>query len=276
MLRPELLARHVRTERWPAGPATTRWVENYWALRWSLPDNVSYSSQTLPHPACSLTVERGEHARPEVAATGTQVVVTGVVTSRFEVDIRGRGWVFGVKFRPGGLVALTGVGPARAWADRTLPAAGIVPDEVVTALAGLDADGDPDEWVATTEAALGGIPHPVDDRYGALLAIISDILADRQLVSVAQVEQRHHVTGRTLQRWFMHYVGVGPKWVLARYRMHDVVTAIDGGYAGPLTELAHRYGWYDQSHFTRDFTTLVGIPPSRYRDERAGRTHAQR
>ena len=87
-------------------------------------------------------------------------------------------------------------------------------------------------WLATTEAALGGIPHRVDDRYGALLAIVSDMLADRELVSVAQVEQRHHVTSRTLQRWFMHYVGVGPKWVLARYRMHDVVTAIDGGYAG--------------------------------------------
>ena len=156
---------------------------------------------------------------------------------------------------------------------RQLPAAGIVPDEVVAALAGLDADGDPGGWLATTEAALGGIPHRVDDRYGALLAIVSDMLADRELVSVAQVEQRHHVTSRTLQRWFMHYVGVGPKWVLARYRMHDVVTAIDGGYAGSLTELAHRHGWYDQSHFTRDFTTLVGIPPSRYRDERASRTH---
>ena len=35
-----------------------------------------------------------------------------MVTSRFDVDIRGSGWVFGVKFRPGGLVALTGVGPA--------------------------------------------------------------------------------------------------------------------------------------------------------------------
>ncbi|HQH91504.1 MAG TPA: hypothetical protein PLZ83_14205, partial [Dermatophilaceae bacterium] len=40
-----------------------------------------------------------------------------------------------------------------------------------------------------------------------------------------------------------------------------------------LTELAHRYGWYDQPHFTRDFTTLVGIPPSRYRDERTSRIH---
>ncbi len=59
-----------------------------------------------------------------------------MVTSRFDVDIRGSGWVFGVKFRPGGLVALTGVGPARAWADRTLPAAGIVPDDV--AVCGFD------------------------------------------------------------------------------------------------------------------------------------------
>jgi len=54
--------------------------------------------------------------------------------------------------------------------------------------------------------------------------------------------------------------------VLARYRMHDVVSTIDAGYDGTLTDLAHQFGWYDQAHFTRDFTALVGVPPGSYRD----------
>ena len=64
------------------------------------------------------------------------------------------------------------------------------------------------------------------------------MLDDRSLVAVAEVEERHGVSVRTLQRHFTHYVGVGPKWVLARYRMHDAVAELDGGYAGSLTELA--------------------------------------
>jgi AraC-like DNA-binding protein len=47
--------------------------------------------------------------------------------------------------------------------------------------------------------------------------------------------------------------------------MHDVVTDLDEGYTGPLSDLALRYGWYDQAHFTRDFTELVGVTPGQYR-----------
>jgi AraC-like DNA-binding protein len=47
--------------------------------------------------------------------------------------------------------------------------------------------------------------------------------------------------------------------------MHDAVAAIDAGYTGSLTELAHEHGWYDQAHFIRDFTALVGVTPGQYR-----------
>ncbi len=94
------------------------------------------------------------------------------------------------------------------------------------------------------------------------------MLEDRSIVAVSEIEERHGVSARTLQRDFLHYIGAGPKWVLGRYRMHDVVADLDGGYDGSLTDLALRHGWYDQAHFTRDFTALVGVPPSRYRGQK--------
>ena len=53
--------------------------------------------------------------------------------------------------------------------------------------------------------------------------------------------------------------------MLARYRMRDVVSVLDDGDDGTLTDLAHRFGWCDQAHFTRDVTALVGVTPGRYR-----------
>ena len=90
------------------------------------------------------------------------------------------------------------------------------------------------------------------------------MLADRSLLRVAQVEEQCGVGTRTLQRLFERYVGVSPKWVLSRYRMHDVVTDLDAGYGGSLADLAAKYGWFDQAHFTREFTDLVGVPPGSY------------
>ena len=90
------------------------------------------------------------------------------------------------------------------------------------------------------------------------------MLDDRSLLKVAQVEEKCGVGTRSLQRLFERYVGVSPKWVLSRYRMHDVVTDLDAGYGGSLADLAAKYGWFDQAHFTREFTDLVGVPPSAY------------
>ena len=268
ILRPEQLAEYVQVRRWPAGARVSRWVENHWSLAWDLPVGASFASEVLPHPTCSLTVERGDHPRPELA--GEEVVITGVVTRRFDVEIRGSGRVAGLRFRPGGLAALTGQS-ARGWTDRTVAAAEVVPGGIGEALAALDLDrnhGELETAMADVEAAfpdgpVGGVLGSA--RYDRVLRIVTDMLEDRSIVAVSEIEERHGVSARTLQRDFLHYIGAGPKWVLGRYRMHDVVEDLDGGYDGSLTDLALRHGWYDQAHFTRDFTGLVGVPPSRYR-----------
>lgn len=269
ILRPDQLAEFVQVRRWPVSPRVLHWVENHWSLRWDVPAGRWFDSEVIPHPTCSFTVERGDHPRPETE--GEEVVITGVTTRRFTVVVRGHGRVAGLRFRPGGLAALTGAS-ARAWTDRTLPAAGVVPQAIVDALADIDLDGD-DASVADgtrkVEDAFPPTPEVPEARYARVLEIVADMLADHALVSVGDLERRHHLSARTLQRDFLDLVGVGPKWVLGRYRMHDVVDALDGGYDGSLTVLAARFGWYDQAHFTRDFTALVGLPPNRYRRERS-------
>ena len=264
VLRPDEFARHVRLERVPAGTAVEQWVENHWSLAWDLPEGRSFTSEVLPHPTCSLTVELGSHPRPGLPL-GEVVAVTGVCTRRFDVEVRGTGRVLGVRFRPGGLSALTGVA-ASVWGDRSVPARGLLPDDLVAALGDPSLVAQPQAWREVAEAGLSRLSRGPDDRYRALLGIVADMLADRTLLTVAQVADRHATTVRSLQRLFTQYVGVGPKWVLARYRMHDVVDALDAGYDGALSDLAHEYGWYDQAHFTRDFTALVGVPPGRYRN----------
>lgn len=271
VLRPEGLAAHTVLHRYACVPALEPWVENYWTLRWDLPPGSVHQNQTLPHPACTLSVERGR-TRPEVGSD--PVVVTGVVTRRFDVTVSGQAWVFAAKFRPGGLAALTGHS-ARDLRDRVDVAATWFPAAVVTALRELDDATTDRDCVASFDRSLTRLDPGPDPHYTRLLAVIEDMLADRDIVRVGQVAQRHHVSERTLQRIFDHYVGVSPKWVLARYRMHDAVADLDAGYDGHLADLAASLGWYDQAHFTRDFVELVGEPPHRYRARGDGGTGAR-
>jgi AraC-like DNA-binding protein len=248
--------------RLPPAPDLAPWVENHWVLRWDLPEGVRFPSQVLPHPTCNLTVERGVR-RPE--APPAAVLVTGPVTRRFDVETTGRGWVWGVRFRPGGFPALAGLHAARL-AERTVAARDLLPPDVVGALDALHDTGAPAEADRTrVEGALRPLVTEPDPEHELVLALVAEMLADRTLVRVAQVTERHGLSARRLQRLFARYLGVGPKWVLARYRMHDVVAALDAGHEGSLADLAAEHGWYDQAHFTRDFAALVGVTPARYR-----------
>ena len=102
-----------------------------------------------------------------------------------------------------------------------------------------------------------------------MLAVVRDIQDDPALTSVELAARRHAMSVRSLQRLFRRYVGVGPKWVLQRARLHDAVDRIDTGRASDLASLAVELGWFDQAHFTRDFSALVGQSPAAYAARRS-------
>ena len=246
----------------PAGPAVADFVERYWSVCWSTDQPVR--REVLSHPAFHLTVtttvdETGHSFRAEVR---------GVVTQTFAVDLHGRGRVVGAKFRPGGCTALTGR-PASAFTDRRVPLGDLVPPQAVDRLLArvAAAPDDPDVAVAALDELISGlVPPQTPAAYPLLLAVVADMLADHTLSRVEDVAARHGLSMRGLQRLFRRFVGVGPKWVLQRYRLHDAVTAIDSdpGVMADLAGLAASLGWWDQSHFTRDFTAAVGVSPHAY------------
>jgi AraC-like DNA-binding protein len=59
-------------------------------------------------------------------------------------------------------------------------------------------------------------------------------------------------------------VGVGPKWVINRYRLHEVVERLQESADISFTELAIDLKYFDQAHFIRDFRRFVGCPPAAY------------
>lgn len=81
---------------------------------------------------------------------------------------------------------------------------------------------------------------------------------------VQELAARHGVVPHTLQRLFRRYVGVGPKWVLQRYRMHEAAERMLIDPDVDLARLALELGYADQAHFGNDFHARTGRTPAAY------------
>lgn len=256
VLRPERLAAHLTFHEVEPTPATSYWIERIWSVTWNLDEATTTS--IVPHPATSLTVERGGGHR--AGRRGDGVWVTGVVTKRFDVRHEGSGGVVGVKFHPGGFTALTGIS-ASTFKDVVVRADAVLDGADVLAELPLDSEGARDALCAYVE----GWDAPSDASFDLVRAVL-ERLADPEVTRVDELAESFGWSTRTLQRLLGRYVGFGPKWLLRRQRLHDAVATIDAGFDESLADLAAGLGWYDQNQFSRDFSRMVGVSPSAYRN----------
>jgi AraC-like DNA-binding protein len=240
-------------------PALAPFVERYWSVRWDRTGQPPFRSEVLSHPSVNVSVESGN--RPRFGFALPAVLVHGVITRRFAVDLVGIGRVTAAKFRPGGYAAFVGVLPAHNGVAPLGDELGIDPDRLRAAVLAEDDDAD---RAAVLDAALAPrAPEPAA-AYLELSALLDRMIADRALVRVDQLAALAGCSPRSLQRLFATYVGVSPKAVLARYRLQDAAALIDAGSVDDLATLAADLGWFDQAHFSRDFRAVVGTTPSAY------------
>jgi AraC-like DNA-binding protein len=268
VLRPDETARVADLQRdAPVSPALQPFVERYWSVRWDRTGQPPFRSEVLSHPSVNVSVETGTHPRFDVRMPA--VLVHGLITRRFTVDLVGAGRVSAVKFRPGGYAAFTG---RRAPRNSVVPLGselGVSPDALLAAVL---AHEDDDDRAAVLDDALAPVAPEPPAPYLDLLSLLDRMLGDRALVRVEQVAALGAMSVRSLQRLFAAYVGLTPKAVLARYRLQDAAATIDAGEVDDLAGLAASLGWFDQAHFGRDFRAVVGVTPSAYlRQARRGR-----
>jgi AraC-like DNA-binding protein len=240
-----------------------RYVENYWLVRWDLTGRPAYRQELIPHPCFNVTVECGSPGEVRWGFELPAALLHGLVTRRFTIDLTGTGRVLGARFRPGGFAALTGHG-ASAFRDQVRPLAqvfGISADALADRIL---AEEDDERRVELAEVFFSERLPEKTPGYELVLTVVTAMLQDRSLIRVGQVTRRHGVSARTLQRLFRHYVGASPKWVLARYRLHDAASRLERERGVPIAAVAADAGYFDQAHFCHEFRALPGLTPAEY------------
>ncbi|MET8249830.1 AraC family transcriptional regulator [Micromonospora sp. NPDC005197] len=255
ILDPARLLREVRFRRHLPAEPLREWVEHYWLIDWTL--SAPFEQRVVPHPAVNV-VFRSDGASDRDGDAAEAGEVAGVGRDLFRITLTGTGRVCGIQFRPGGFHPFWRRSVAELTGRRLPLPAGRLTRPAHPVCAGSDSD----RCRALDAALTAWAPDP-DPAAAEAVRLAESIRADRTVLRVDEFAARHGVPVRRLQRLFTECVGVGPKWVIRRYRLQEAVERAAGApldWAG----LAATLGYSDQAHLVRDFTAVAGVSPAAY------------
>ncbi len=229
-------------------------VEHFWTTHWDLRAEPGYEQDVLPHPSINLVLEPGCSE------------VVGVMTGKFTRRLEGLGRVFSAMFWPGGFSAFY-AGSISELTDRRIPLHELFDVDVPALEEEVFGASDDGARVAALARMLESCAPCEEPPAQQARAAVQLIVEDPDILRVDDVASRLGLGVRTLQRLFARHVGVSPKWVIQRKRLHEAAERLASPSPPDLAALAAELGYADQAHFVRDFRRLVGVPPASYQRE---------
>ncbi|MEM7020532.1 MAG: helix-turn-helix domain-containing protein, partial [Pseudomonadota bacterium] len=226
-------------------------IEHYWTVVWRLPSGEDFIQETLPYPSVHVAFEPGN----------SEIVFA--MQGRFTRHLIGQGRVFAIKFHPGGFFPFMQAAQ-HCYLNKRLPVSEVWPDFPISEFESyINTDSDELKLAERLDEALCPRCPPPDENVARVNQLIDIITEAKGNIRSEALARLGGMSLRTLQRLFAQYVGVSPKWVIQRIRLHDALERVQA-QPESLTEIAMDLGYADQAHFTRDFKAVVGISPREY------------
>jgi len=185
----------------------------------------------------------------------------GQITGHFYLKNTGTSSILGIKFRPAAIALLFDVN-MHPLTDRviSLRSAGHPGIKAITNL--VKKSRNHDERINAVSEYLLKNSLVVDDRL--INVAVDKVLSSNGTISIGDTCKYSGCSQRQLERLFKRYVGLSPKLYSRIVRFAYIFQHVKGSRKMNGSELGVSSGYYDQSHFIRNFKAFTGEDPSSY------------
>ena len=225
-------------------------VEQFWLVNWYLTDEIPHIQKNLPDPNFHLIFEN------------QKLKLIGPISKTYNYKMEGVGQIIGIKFQLGALSNHLAL-PISNYVDKEVNLQKLINfdvDELIATLNGIKNDEQIIERLKTYMVPLVTTPSSDLIKVRELVNLIKN---DTGIIKVEQLSVKSKLSIRTIQRYFKHHLGLSPKWLIRKYRLHQALDLLEQQEVNFL-DIVEYLGYTDQSHLIRDFKEIIGVTPNNY------------
>lgn len=104
----------------------------------------------------------------------------------------------------------------------------------------------------------------LNSKQNTVACISAKILKHKGIIPINEITAETGYSERYINKLFQAYMGISPKTMEKMIRFQAAIHAMNKSPNISLTDLALGLGYFDQSHFTKDFTSHSGMTPKKY------------
>ena len=198
-------------------------------------------------------------------AISDNLVLTGQIKNYHDLKITGNLSLFAIYFLPHGLSMFLDL-PIKELFNYSVPLKLIIKAKVNQLEDDLSSAETFQQKIAITENFLITQIHKNEKKYNyeRIRHVINLINQSKGILEIEDLASKSFLSRKQFERTFSDFIGTSPKQFLKIVRFQNAIYEKSKNSELTLTEIAHKCGYFDQSHMISDFKTLSGSTPKNY------------
>tara|TARA_R110002073_G_scaffold128999_6_gene275247 strand:- start:7814 stop:8620 length:807 start_codon:yes stop_codon:yes gene_type:complete len=189
-------------------------------------------------------------------------IIAGQIRNYFFLENTGESKMFAIKFQPWALQELFQL-EMSSITDHVI----VIPNEMKVLLSSIQeivaGELDFEKKVAEIEKWFSEFLEDnkiqMDEKY----KVVESILENKGNIQLSEIQTQFNISERSLERYFKRYVGLSPKFYSRIIRFSHIFQLVQEE-AIDWADIVFKAGYYDQSHFIKNFKEFTGEDPSKY------------
>ena len=234
-------------------------IKWFWSVRSA--DTTSNIQKIIPDGYPELIFHFGDPYESDIDGVWklqSRELLAGQLSGHFQLRNTGESDMFAIKFQPWAITEIFGF-EMSSITDKVVP----LPENISQALL--------DVWniagsSKTFDEKVDGIRDVFEQMrrtVNSTRLAVQEMLNRNGDMSIVEMASISGVSKRTLERYFHRFIGISPKKYSRVIRLAHIFKLVQEEHAN-WAEIAYKGGYYDQSHFIKEFKEFTGEDVSSY------------